>query len=247
MAVDMAKIKELREKTNVGIIDCKKALQETGGDIEKAVEFLRKKGMKTADKKSSRSTSEGVIGHYIHSNNKIGVMVELQCETDFVARTPEFQELSKNLCMHVAAANPMALSPADIPASVVKKEEAIFREEMKDKPDNIIDNIIKGKMNKFYQDNCLMNQIYVKDPKGKQTVETLIKEQIATLGENIQLTRFVRFELGEKVATQPEAAKEAKSEDKGEKKEKKSAKKSTKKSAKGKGKSKGKKKKKKKK
>ena len=208
MALDMAKIKELREKTNVGIGDCKKALQETKGDIDKAVEFLRKKGMQTAQKKSARHASEGVIGSYIHSNQKIGVLVEIRCETDFVARTDEFQTLCKDVAMHIAASNPISLSREEIPADVVEAEKDIYRSQMKGKPENIIDNIIQGKLNKFYSEKCLLDQPFVKDPKGKLTVGNLIKESIPKLGENIQIKRFVRFELGEADEKAPEGGEE---------------------------------------
>ncbi|RME78330.1 MAG: translation elongation factor Ts [Planctomycetota bacterium] len=190
-------VKELREKTGAGILDCKKALEECGGDVEKAVDFLRKKGLERADKKSSRTASEGIIHSYIHSNGKIGVMIELRCETDFVARTDDFKELANDLCLQIAASNPLALVPEELPQEIVEKEKEIYREQLKDKPKNKIEQILEGKMKKFYKESCLMHQPFIKDPKQKLTIQDLIKNYIAKLGENIQIKRFTRYELGE--------------------------------------------------
>ncbi len=190
-------IKELRGKTQAGMMDCKKALQETGGDIDKAVEFLRKKGLASADKKMGREASEGIVASYIHSNKKIGVLLELKTVTDFVARNDDFQELAKELCMQVAASSPLYVNPEDVPEDILEKEKDIYREQMKDsgKPDNVIEKIVDGKLNKFYSEVCLMEQEYIKEPKTK--IKDLIKEKIATYGENIEVGRFTRFHLGE--------------------------------------------------
>ncbi|RME04059.1 MAG: translation elongation factor Ts [Planctomycetota bacterium] len=197
MTISSSQIKELREKTGIGILDCKKALVEAKGNMEKAIEILRKKGLKTVEKKSSRTASEGRIESYIHSNGKIGVLLELRCETDFVAKNEEFKELSHNLCMQVAATNPLALAPEDLPAEVIEKEKEVYREQMKDKPPQKLNAIIEGKLRKFYQEKCLLKQIYIKDPKGKQTIEQLLQNIVAKMGENIYIKRFVRFEVGE--------------------------------------------------
>ncbi len=189
-------IKELREKTQAGMLDCKKALIETGGNMEHAVEFLRKKGLASADKQMGREASEGIIASYIHSNNKIGVLLELRTVTDFVARNPEFQELAKELCMQIAAANPLYVSKEDVPAEVLEKEKEIYREQMKDsgKPENVIEKIVEGKLSKFYSDVCLLEQEYIKE--NKVIIKDLIKGKIATFGENIEVGRFSRFQIG---------------------------------------------------
>jgi len=190
-------IKELRDKTQAGMMDCKKALQETGGDMEKAVEFLRKKGMASAGKKMGRSASEGIISTYIHSNNKIGVLLELNCETDFVARNADFQDLARELCMQVAASNPLYVSPDDVPPEEIAKEKEIYKEQMQEsgKPENVIDKIVEGKINKYYTEICLLEQEYIKDPK--MVIKELIKNKIATYGENISVNRFTRYQIGE--------------------------------------------------
>ncbi len=189
-------IKELREKTLAGMLDCKKALVECGGDMEKAVEYLRKKGLSTAAKKSARSAKEGIVAAYIHNNNKVGVLLELNCETDFVARNTEFQELAKDIAMQIAAASPQYVSSEDVPADVIEKEKEIYREQMKDsgKPANVVEKIIEGKVKKFFTEVCLLDQEFIKD--NKMTINDLIKNKIATLGENITVGRFERFQIG---------------------------------------------------
>jgi len=189
-------IKELREKTQAGMLDCKKALVETGGDMDKAVEFLRKKGLASADKKMGREVTQGIIASYIHNNKKIGVLVELLTVTDFVARNDAFEELGKELCMQVAAASPMYVKIEDVPADVIEKEREIYREQMKDsgKPANVIEKIIDGKLNKFYSDVCLLEQEFIKDPAVK--IKDLIKQKIAVFGENIEVGKFIRYQIG---------------------------------------------------
>ena len=190
-------VKELREKTGAGIMDCKKALQECQGDLEKAVEALRKKGLATAVKKASRATNEGVIHSYIHMGGKIGVLIEVNCETDFVARTEEFKELVHNLAMQVAASSPLYVSKEDVPEDALEKERRLYREQALEqgKPEKVIDRIVEGKLNKFYQEVCLLEQPFIREPE--KTVSQLITEHIAKLGENIRVKRFVRFQLGE--------------------------------------------------
>lgn len=195
MAVSAAAVKELRDKTGIGMMDCKKALVEAGGDMETAVDILRKKGMAAADKRAGRATGEGFIGSYVHTNGKIGVMVELNCETDFVARNDEFRALAKDLSMQIAATNPMTVSAEDVPAEVVERERAIFAEQVKDKPENIIERIVDGKMKKFYEEQCLLDQDFVKDPDRK--VGELVGELSGKVGENITVRRFARFAVGE--------------------------------------------------
>jgi elongation factor Ts len=189
-------IKELREKTQAGMLDCKKALVETGGDMEKAVVILRKKGLASAEKKMGREVSQGIIASYIHSNKKIGVLLELLTVTDFVARNDEFERLAKELCMQIAAANPLYIRVEEVPGEVVEKEREIYREQMKDsgKPQNVIEKIIDGKLNKFYTDVCLLEQEYIKDSSVK--IKDLIKQKIAAFGENIEIGRFERYQIG---------------------------------------------------
>lgn len=189
-------IKELREKTQAGMLDCKKALVETGGDMDKAVEFLRKKGLASADKKMGREVTQGIIASYIHNNKKIGVLTELLTVTDFVARNEAFEELGKELCMQIAAANPLYVKKEDVPADVIEKEREIYREQMKDsgKPANVIEKIIDGKLNKYYSDVCLLEQEYIKDSAVK--IKDLIKQKIAVFGENIEVGKFVRYQIG---------------------------------------------------
>ena len=196
MAISATLVKELREKTGVGMMDCKKALTESEGDFEKAVDCLRQKGLATAAKRAGRAASEGVIGSYIHMD-KIGVMVEINCETDFVARTDDFKELVKDVAMHIAAANPEYLSREKVPGNVLEREKEIYRSQVEGKPANIVDKIIEGKLEKFYTESCLLDQVFVKDPDGKKKIKDLIVEKVAKLGENIMIDRFVRFQLGE--------------------------------------------------
>lgn len=189
-------IKELRERTQVGMLDCKKALIECNGDIEKAIDFLRKKGIASASKKSERETKEGTIATYIHSNAKIGVMLELNCETDFVAKNEDFRELGKELCMQIAATMPSYANIEDIPEEELEREKSIYREQLKDsgKPDNVLDKIIEGKMKKYYSQVCLMEQEYIRE--SKVIIKDIIKEKISKYGENISIARFVRYQIG---------------------------------------------------
>lgn len=195
-AISSEMIKDLRERTGAGMLDCKKALAESNGNFDKAVTLLRQKGLATAAKKAGRTVSEGIIGSYIHMG-KIGVMVEMNCETDFVARTEDFKELVKDIAMHIAAANPSYLSREDVPQDVMEQEKEIYRAQITDKPQHVIEKIVEGKLEKFYSDNCLLDQIFIKDPEQKKKVKDLIAENIARLGENIVIRRFIRFQLGE--------------------------------------------------
>ena len=199
MVISASDVKELRERTGAGMMECKRALEEAKGEVETAIDILRAKGAAKAAKRADRETREGAIGSYIHMGGKIGVLVELNCETDFVARTEDFRGLVKDIAMHIAAANPLAVAPEDIPAELVERERAVFVEQVKNegKPEKIWDKIIEGKLRKFYQDNALVDQIYVKDPEGKQTVGQLITQVSAKTGERMQIRRFVRFALGE--------------------------------------------------
>jgi elongation factor Ts len=189
-------VKELREKTGAGIMDCKEALTECQGDMEKATDFLRKKGLATAAKRAGRATSEGTVQSYIHLGAKIGVMVEVNCETDFVAKTDDFVDFAKNLAMHIAATNPVGISPDDVPPAVIDREKAIYRDQALEmgKPEKMVDKIVDGKMNKFFKDSCLMNQQYVKDPD--KTIADYLNEVIAKTGEKITIKRFARFQVG---------------------------------------------------
>ncbi|NIM14874.1 MAG: translation elongation factor Ts [Candidatus Aminicenantes bacterium] len=197
MSVDMSLVKKLREQTGVGILECKKAIAEANNDFEKAAELLRKKGFEKAKSKSSRATKQGAIGSYIHTNRMIGVLVELGCETDFVARNEDFLQLQKDIAMQIAAMSPGYISEKDIPEKVIEKEKEIYREQMKDsgKPDHVIEKIIEGKLKKFYTEVCLLNQKFFRD--DKKTIEALIAEKIHKLGENITVKRFVRYQVGE--------------------------------------------------
>jgi len=197
MAVTAQMVKALRDKTGTGMMDCKKALSETGGDEEKAIAWLREKGLSRAREKAGRAVSEGVIGSYIHSNGKIGVMVEIKCETDFVAKAEKFKELSKNIAMQIAAANPICLAPEDLPPEMVEKEREIFKNQAmgEGKPEHSAEKIIEGRLKKYYKEVCLLEQPYIRD--DKLTVRDLVGEAVAVLGENIQLGRFTRMALGE--------------------------------------------------
>jgi len=190
-------VKELRDQTGSGMMDCKRALAETNGDLEKALDFLRKKGLAKAQKRAGRATSEGMIYSYIHAGSKLGVMVEINCESDFVAKTADFQEFAKNVAMHIAAANPAGLNPEDIPQSVIDREREIYRAQALEqgKPASIVDKIVDGQVQKFYKDSCLMSQQYIKDPK--KSVAEMTTEAIGKIGENILVKRFVRFQVGE--------------------------------------------------
>lgn len=193
-------VKELREKTSAGMMECKKALSESGGDFEKAIDLLRQKGLATAAKKSGRTASEGLIGSYIHMD-RIGVMIEINCETDFVARTDDFKGLVKDIAMHIAAANPSYLSPEHVPLDIIEREKEIYKAQVANKPPQVVEKIVEGKLEKFYSDTCLVEQIFVKDPDQKKKIKDIITEKIAKLGENIIVRRFARFQLGE---SQPE-------------------------------------------
>lgn len=197
MSVTGEMVRELREKTGAGMMDCKKALVEASGDVQKAIVILREKGLATAAKKSGRLTSEGLVSSYIHSNGKIGVMIEVNCETDFVAKNEKFQAMVRDIAMHVAAMNPKCVDPSNIPDEDKKAEMDIYRNQVKDsgKPENVIEKIVEGKYKKFCDEVCLLNQAFVKNPD--QTISSYIKEHIATLGENISVKRFVRWQLGE--------------------------------------------------
>ena len=195
MEITAAMVKELRSQSGAGIMECKSALKETQGDLEEAITFLRKKGLAKADKKSDRQTSEGVIGSYIHQGGKVGVMLELNCETDFVANTPDFQTLVKDIAMHIAAAKPRFATREEVTEGVLEKEREIFVHQAKEsgKPENIIEKIVTGKMEKFYEENCVLEQPFIKDTNV--TIGELIKQKIALLGENINIGQFSRFEI----------------------------------------------------
>lgn len=190
-------VKELREKTGAGFMDCKKALLESGNDIDKAMTYLREKGLAAAAKKAGRAANEGRVQSYIHGDGKIGVLVEVNCETDFVARTDEFQNLVRDIAMHIAAASPRYLDKDGVPAEDLEKEKAIFRVQAEEsgKKGPVVEKIVEGKIGKFYEENCLVNQKFVKDPD--LSIEALLKNAIAKLGENMAIKRFVRFQLGE--------------------------------------------------
>ena len=190
-------VQELRARTGAGMMDCKKALEETGGDIDKAVENLRKRGVAKAEKRAGRTTSEGAIGSYVHHNGKIAVLVELNCETDFVARNEEFQQVARYLAEHIAAAAPIAVDKDQVPKEKIEQERRIFTEQVRQsgKPENMIEKIVEGKVEAFYKDVALMHQAWVRDPK--KTIGDLVKELSAKTGENIQVRRFVRYQLGE--------------------------------------------------
>ena len=200
---DIEKIKQLRKSTGAGFKDCNAALKESSGDIEKAIDFLRKAGVAKAEKKGSRDTKEGIVYSYIHAGGRLGVLIEVNCETDFVAKTEGFIELTHNLAMQIAATNPIALDRESISKSVISREKEIYFEQAKkqNKPDNIIEKMVDGRMNKFFQENCLIEQAYIKDSEKK--VSELLTETIATLGENITISRYVRFAVGESDISNP--------------------------------------------
>ena len=197
MSIDAKIVKTLRERTGAGMMDCKKALVETKGDLESAVDYLRKAGIAKAEKKGQRSTKEGLIFSYIHQGGKLGVLLELNCETDFVAKTEGFTDLAHNLSMQIAATNPVSISRDDMDPSVLEREKSIFTEQAKEsgKPDNIINKMVEGRIEKFYAESCLMEQHYIKDSERK--VSDLLTEAVSTLGENIVINRFVRYAIGE--------------------------------------------------
>lgn len=199
MALDMEQVKKLREQTGISILECKKAVEEAKGDLVQAGEILRKKGFEKAKAKCSRATNQGAVGAYIHMKGKIGVLVELGCETDFVAKNEDFLALIKDIAMQIAAMNPRYVSEKDIPAAILEKEKEIYREQLKasGKPANIIEKIVEGKLSKFYSDVCLVHQLFFKDEK--LTIEKLIAEKIHKTGENIVVKRFVRYQVGEEL------------------------------------------------
>ena len=197
MEVNANAVKELREKTGAGIMDCKKALAETGGNLEKAVDYLRQKGLAAAAKKADRLATDGAVAAYVHPGGKIGVLVEINCETDFVARTAEFQSLLKDIAMQVAAANPRCVRREEVPAEEVEKEKSIYRQQAQEqrKPENVTEKIVEGKMERFYSEICLLEQAFIKDPDRK--VSDILNDAVARLKENIQVRRFARYHLGE--------------------------------------------------
>jgi len=197
--VTSAMVKELREKTGAGMMDCKKALLESGGEIEKAILWLREKGLATAGKKAGRSATEGAVGSYIHLGGKIGVLVEVNCETDFTARNEKFQALVKDVAMQIAWSNPRWLRREDVPESVIAEEKNIHRAQLLEqgKPEAMLDKIIPGKLEKFYKDNCLLEQAFFRDPDGKRSVQDEVNAAVAVIGENIQIRRYTRYALGE--------------------------------------------------
>ncbi|OIO34296.1 MAG: translation elongation factor Ts [Candidatus Omnitrophica bacterium CG1_02_40_15] len=197
MAIATDLIKKLREKTNAPMMDCKKALEESSGDMEIATDILRKRGQIVAFKKAGRCAKEGVIGSYIHSNSKIGVLLEVNCETDFVARNEDFKQFVKNVSMHVAATSPSYVSREEVPGHILEREKNVLKESVKNKPENIIEKIVQGKLEKFYSEVCLLDQPFVKD--DKITIKDYLNELIGKIGENILIRRFVRFQVGEDI------------------------------------------------
>ena len=197
MEIKASAVKELREKTGAGMMDCKKALAEANGDMEKAAEILREKGIASASKKAGRIAAEGVVDSYIHGNGRIGVLVEVNCETDFVAKTDEFKSFVRDIAMHIAATNPKYLQREEVAQEEIEKEREILTQQAlnEGKPEKIVEKMVDGRIDKFFKEICLLEQPFVKDPD--KTIEQLVKEQIAKIGENINIRRFVRFELGE--------------------------------------------------
>jgi len=200
VSITAAQVNELRKATGAGLMDCKKALTETDGDMEKSIDYLRKKGLAAASKKAGRIATEGLVGSYIHAGGKIGVLVEVNCETDFVAKNESFQTFVKDVAMHIAAAAPQCVRREEVQEAVIQREKEIYRAKAREsgKPDNIIEKIIEGQINKFYAEICLIEQPFVKDPD--KTIQTYLNETIATIGENISIRRFARFVLGEGLA-----------------------------------------------
>jgi elongation factor Ts len=199
MASSAERVKDLRERTGAGVMDCKAALEAAQGDLQGAVEYLRKKGLADAAKKSHREARDGVVVSYIHPGSKIGVLVEVNCETDFVARTEDFQQLVKDVAMQVAAANPSYVSREEVPGAVVEKEREIYRQQMADqkKPPQVIDKIIEGKLEKFYAESCLMEQPFIRDASGKTRLKDMVDQATSRMGERIVVKRFARFQVGE--------------------------------------------------
>tara|TARA_B100000029_G_scaffold499118_1_gene569028 strand:- start:82 stop:678 length:597 start_codon:yes stop_codon:yes gene_type:complete len=198
MSISAQQVKELRDRSGVGMMDCKKALTESNGNIEKAFEILRKNGIAKAQKKSGRDAKEGSIVSYIHPGAKLGVLLELNCETDFVANTDDFKNLANDICMHIAATSPISIKSEDVDSTIIEKEKEIYFEQAKDsgKPDNIIEKMVEGRLKKFYKENVLLEQDFVKDPS--KTITDLITEKVSVLGENIVVNHFTRFQIGDK-------------------------------------------------
>ena len=196
-AISATLVKQLREKTGAGMMDCKQALVECDAEMDKAIDFLRKKGLATAQKRAGRAMTEGIVQSYIHMGGKLGVLVEVNCETDFVAKNEDFINFTKNIAMHIAASNPLGIRPEDVPEEIVNREKEIYQAQTLElgKPENVVAKIVEGKMNKFFKENCLLNQPYVRDPE--LSVEDLLNELIAKIGENITIRRYVRFQTGE--------------------------------------------------
>ena len=201
MKISATTVKDLRERTGAGMMDCKNALVKSDGDLDKAIDFLRKSGIAKAEKKGSRAASEGIIYSYIHHGDKLGVLLELNCETDFVAKTEGFNALANNLAMQIAATNPVSIDRDSIDKNYLQKEESIFKDQAlsSGKPENVIDNIVKGNLEKLYSEICLLDQLYIKDTDKK--ISDLLNEAIATLGENIVIARFIRFAVGENTSS----------------------------------------------
>jgi len=201
MEISLEMVKDLRQRTGAGIVDCKTALQEAGGNIDAAIDFLRRKGLATAAKKAGRIATDGLVSSYIHAGGKMGVLLEVNCETDFVAKTEDFQTFVKNMAMQIAAANPAYIRREEVPAPVIEREKEIYRSQALDsgKPEKVIDRIVEGKMERFYSEVCLLEQTYVKD--SDLTVKEVLDAMIAKVGENISIRRFCRFQLGEGLAT----------------------------------------------
>ena len=199
MEISAKDVMELRKKTGAGMMDCKAALSDAGGDIEKAANVLREKGIATAQKRSGRETGQGYLAAYIHPGEKLGVMVELNCETDFVARNDQFREFARNLAMHVAATNPIAISEEDMDADMLEKEKEIYRAQAinEGKKPEFTDKIVEGRVKKFYKENCLLHQIFIRDETGKLTIQDKLNELVSVIGENIKVGRFVRYQIGE--------------------------------------------------
>jgi elongation factor Ts len=197
MAVSAAQVKELREKTGAGMLDCKKALEDANGDMEKATDLLRERGLAAAAKKAGRIASEGLVESYIHGGGRIGVLVEVNCETDFVAKTDAFREFVKDIAMQIAAANPKYVRREDVPEEELERERTVLRNQAlnEGKPEKIVDKMVEGRIGKYYEENCLLEQAFIKDPD--KTIQQLLQEKIAAIGENISIRRFARFELGE--------------------------------------------------
>jgi elongation factor Ts len=193
-AITIDMIKELREATGAGVLDCKETLQETGGDLERAAELLREKGLAAAAKRADREADEGLVGSYIHAGSRVAALVEVNCETDFVAHTDLFQELAHDLAMQIVAAKPRYMSREDVPPEVIRQEKEDYRARMQDKPEHVLERIVEGKLNKFYEEVCLLEQPFIKEPGI--TVNDLVQQRNAQLGENIVVRRFVRFEVG---------------------------------------------------